>query len=186
LRHEVIGGGSEGESMQIRDAVEEDIDTIREIYNDVLTHSTAIYNDRPATREDRIAWWQARVSQGYPVLVAEQDGQVVGFASFGDFRSWPGYRFTVEGTVHIRSGWRGQGTGTALLHDIVDRARTLGKHVLIAGVDAENTASLKYLERFGFLRAGHLREVGFKFGRYLDLVFLQYWITAPESAPPES
>lgn len=165
--------------MQIRDAVESDIDAIRGIYNDVLTNSTAIYNDCPATREDRVAWWQARVQQGYPVLVAEEAGMVVGFASFGDFRSWPGYRFTVEGTVHIRSDRRGQGIGTALLHTIVERARAMEKHIMIAGVDTENSASLKYLERFGFERAGYLREVGFKFGRYLDLVFMQYWLTSP-------
>lgn len=163
--------------MQIRDAVEADIDAIREIYNDVLTHSTAIYNDQPATREDRMAWWKAREEQGYPVLVANNDGVVAGFASFGDFRAWPGYRFTVEGTVHIRADRRGQGMGTALLHAVVERARAAGKHIMIAGVDAENAASLKYLERFGFERAGLLREVGFKFGRYLDLVFLQYWLT---------
>lgn len=165
--------------MQIRDAVEPDIDAIREIYNEVLTHTTAIYNDQPATREDRIAWWKARVNQGYPVLVAEEGGSVAGFASFGDFRAWPGYRFTVEGTVHIRADRRGQGVGTALLHAIVDRARAAGKHVMMAGVDAENAASLRYLERFGFERAGFLREVGFKFGRFLDLVFMQYWLTPP-------
>jgi L-amino acid N-acyltransferase YncA len=167
--------------MRIRDAAEADIDAIRDIYNDVLTHSTAIYNDRPATREDRVAWWKARVEQGYPVLVADDDGAVAGFASFGDFRSWPGYRFTVEGTVHIHAERRGKGIGTALLHAIVDRARAAGKHIMIAGVDAENAASLKYLERFGFERAGYLREVGFKFERYLDLVFLQYWLTPPAS-----
>ncbi|HEV2326029.1 MAG TPA: GNAT family N-acetyltransferase [Terracidiphilus sp.] len=168
--------------MQIRDAAESDMDAIREIYNHVLTHSTAIYNDRPATREDRFAWWKARVAQGYPVLVAVDGGEVAGFASFGDFRAWPGYRFTVEGTVHIRSDRRGQGIGTALLHAIVDQARALGKHVIIAGVDAENAASLRYLEKFGFERAAYLREVGFKFGRYLDLVFLQYWLSPPERA----
>jgi L-amino acid N-acyltransferase YncA len=170
----------EGGQMHIRDAAETDMEAIREIYNNVLTHSTAIYNDRPATLEDRVAWWKARVAQGYPVLVAEAGGEVAGFASFGDFRSWPGYRFTVEGTVHIREDRRGQGIGTALLRAIVERARAAGKHVMIAGVDAENAASLKYLERFGFERAGYLREVGFKFGRYLDLVFLQYWLTAAE------
>lgn len=172
--------------MQIRDATETDIDAILEIYNDVLMHTTAIYNDQPAMREDRIAWWKARVAQGYPVLVAEDAGAVVGFASFGDFRAWPGYRFTVEGTVHIRSDSRGRGIGTALLHAIVDRARTSGKHVMMAGVDAENTASLRYLKKFGFERAGYLREVGFKFGRYLDLVFLQYWLTPPERPRAES
>jgi L-amino acid N-acyltransferase len=164
--------------MEIRDAAEGDIEQIREIYNDVLTHSTAIYNDQPATLEDRLAWWKARLEQGYPVLVADDGGRVAGFASFGDFRSWPGYRFTVEGTVHIRADRRGQGVGTALLNAIVERARALGKHTMIAGVDAENAASLRYLERFGFERAAYLREVGFKFGRWLDLVFLQYWLTS--------
>jgi phosphinothricin acetyltransferase len=163
--------------MQIRDAVEADIDEITAIYNEVLTHTTAIYNDQPVTREDRLAWWQARIGQGYPVVVATDGGRIAGFASFGDFRPWPGYRFTVEGTVHIQANVRGQGIGTELLKTIIERARTIGKHTMIAGVDSENAASLRFLERFGFERAGRLREVGFKFERFLDLVFLQYWLT---------
>jgi len=171
--------------MQIRDAVQSDFEQITAIYNEVLANSTAIYNDRPATVEERISWWRSRVTQGYPVLVAASDSQAVsgpqiaGFATFGDFRSWPGYRFTVEGTVHIRAGERGHGVGTALLNAIVARARTQGKHIMIAGVDSENAASLRFLERFGFARAGCLREVGYKFNRYLDLVFMQYWIAPP-------
>jgi phosphinothricin acetyltransferase len=163
--------------MQIRDAVEEDIDEIAAIYNEVLTHTTAIYNDRPVTREDRLTWWQARIGQGYPVVVATDGRRIAGFASFSDFRPWPGYRFTVEGTVHIHADTRGQGVGTELLKTIIERARALGKHTMIAGVDSENAASLRFLERFGFERAGHLREVGFKFDRFLDLVFLQYRLT---------
>jgi phosphinothricin acetyltransferase len=163
--------------MRIRDAIATDFDQITEIYNQVLTNSTAIYNDRPATCEDRIAWWKARLDQGYPVLVASNDDGVCGFASFGDFRPWPGYRFTVEGTVHIGTGFRGQGIGSQLLEAILLKAREAGKHVMIAGVDSENTASIRFLERFGFERVAHLREVGFKFDRFLDLVFLQYWIT---------
>lgn len=165
--------------MRIRDAIHEDFDQITDIYNEVLTNSTAIYNDRPATIEDRIAWWKARLEQGYPVLVATDGSRIAGFASFADFRTWPGYRFTVEGTVHIHADSRGQGVGTALLKTIVERAKALGKHTMIAGVDAENVASLRFLERFGFERAAHLREVGFKFNRFLSLVFLQYWITPP-------
>ncbi len=103
---------------------------------------------------------------------------VAGFASFGDFRAWPGYRFTVEGTIHIQSDLRGQGVGTALLQELVKRAREMGKHTMIAGVDAENTASLRFLERFGFQQVAHFREVGFKFDRFLDLIFLQYWLSA--------
>ena len=136
--------------MQIRDAVEADLDQITEIYNEVLMTSTAIYNDRPATCEERIAWWEGRLEQGFPVLVANDGKGIAGFASFGDFRSWPGYQFTVEGTVHIRSGARGQGIGTQLLKNLIQRAEALGKHSMIAGVDSENLASLRYLERFGF------------------------------------
>lgn len=165
--------------MQIRDAVQADFEQITTIYNEVLTNSTAIYNDRPATVEERISWWRGRVSQGFPVLVAADGASIAGFATFGDFRAWPGYRYTVEGTVHIHSAARGQGIGTDLLKAILARAKALGKHVMIAGVDSENAASLRFLERFGFERAGHLREVGYKFDRFLDLVFLQYWIAPP-------
>lgn len=163
--------------MQIREAVQADFDEITAIYNEVLTTSTAIYNDRPATLEDRIAWWRSRTEQGYPVLVAIDANSVAGFGTFGDFRPWPGYRFTVEGTIHIHSAARGRGIGTELLKALVAKAQALGKHTMIAGVDAENTASLRFLERFGFERVGYLREVGYKFDRFLDLVFLQYWIT---------
>jgi L-amino acid N-acyltransferase len=162
--------------LEIRDAVEADFEQITAIYNEVLTNSTAIYNDRPATREERIVWWRTRREQGYPVLVAVDGGAVMGFATFGDFRSWPGYRFTVEGTIHIHSSARGRGVGTGLLETLIERAKILGKHTMIAGVDSENTASLRFLERCGFERVGHLREVGYKFDRFLDLIFLQYWI----------
>ncbi len=168
--------------MQIRDAVLSDFDEITAIYNEVLTTSTAIYNDKPSTREERIALWSSRKEQGYPFLVAADGKAIAGFASFGDFRPWPGYRFTVEGTVHIHSSIRGRGVGTELLMELIARARAIGKHIMIAGVDSENTASLRFLERFGFERTAHLREVGYKFDRYLDLVFLQYWLT-PASVP---
>jgi L-amino acid N-acyltransferase YncA len=165
--------------MEIRDAVQADFEQITAIYNEVLTHSTAIYNDRPATVEERVSWWRSRVAQGFPVVVASDGTRITGFATFGDFRAWPGYRFTVEGTVHIRADVRGRGVGSALLKEILAHAKAMGKHVMIAGVDSENAASLRFLERFGFERAGHLREVGYKFDRFLDLVFLQYWITPP-------
>ena len=105
---------------------------------------------------------------------------------FGEFRSWPGYRFTVEGTVHIREDVRGHGIGRLLLAELIARARAMGKHVIVAGVDSENQASLRFLQREGFLPAGQLKEVGYKFGRYLHLNFLQYWLTDPGSLPPSS
>lgn len=163
--------------MQIRDAVQADFEEITAIYNDVLTHSTAIYNDRPATVADRIAWWRARFDQHYPVLVATDSQHVCGFGSFGDFRPWPGYRFTVEGTIHVASAYRSRGVGSMLLKVLIEKAILAGKHSMIAGVDSENTASLAFLERFGFQRVGYLPEVGYKFDRYLNLILLQYWLT---------
>ncbi len=160
--------------MEIKDAVEADMQKITEIYNDVIRTSTAIFSETLVTVEDRVAWWKARVAQGYPVLVAADENGIAGFATFGDFRSWPGYRFTVEGTIHIDASTRRRGVGALLLEGLIQRARAAGKHVMVAGVDSANIASLRFLEGNGFERVGHLREVGNKFGRFLDLVFLQY------------
>jgi L-amino acid N-acyltransferase len=162
--------------MEIRDATEADVTAILVIYNDVIATSTAIYRETPATLDDRHSWWQSRVAQGYPVLVAIDEARVVGFASFGDFRAWPCYRFTVEHSVHVRADRRGQGVGELLMRALIPRATALGKHVLIAGVDAENSASLRFHERLGFERVAYFKQVGFKFDRWLDLVFLQRFL----------
>ena len=159
--------------LTVRDAIESDLPAVLAIYNDVVATTTSVYRDDPATLDDRMAWWRDRVAQRLPVLVAVAGDQVVGFASFGDFRAWPGYRFTVEHSVHVRADLRGRGVGHALMVPLLDRARAMGKHVMVAGVDADNAGSIRFHERLGFERAGHLREVGFKFGRRLDLVFLQ-------------
>ena len=169
--------------MTIRDAVEGDLPDITAIYNDVLMTSTAIYRDEPAPVAERLAWWQGRVQQNYPTLVASDGdagdgGAVIGFASFGDFRSWPGYRYTVEHSVHVHSAWRGRGVGSALVRALMPRAASLGKHVMIGGIDADNLASLRFHERLGFERVAHFKEVGFKFGRFLDLIFVQVVLTA--------
>lgn len=160
--------------MVIRPLQHADIEAITEIYNEVLVHSTAIFRDTPTTPQERAEWWSSQCEKGYPVIVAEADGRILGFATFGDFRSWPGYRFTVEATIHLRPDARRQGTGTILLKELIARAKSLGKHMLIAGVDADNTASLSLLAKIGFEQTAHMREVGYKFGRYLDLIFLQY------------
>ena len=159
--------------MEIRHATEADLASMLAIYNDVVATSTAIYRDDPMPLDEYQAWWRSRVAQGYPVLIAVEDGATIALASFGDFRAWPGYRFTVEHSVHVRADRRSHGVGTTLVRALIDRARELGKHVMIAGVDADNAASLRFHARLGFERVAHFREVGFKFGRRLDLVFLQ-------------
>ena len=165
--------------MDIREAAAQDLAGMLAIYNDVVATSTAIYRDIPMPFDEYERWWRARVDQGYPVLVAVSDEGVCGFATFGDFRTWPGYRFTVEHSVHVRADRRGAGIGSQLVRALTERAVQLGKHVMIAGVDADNAASIRFHERLGFESAAHLREVGFKFGRWLDLAFYQLTLQTP-------
>ena len=162
--------------MDIRDARESDLTGLLEIYNEVIATSTAVYADRPVTLEDRITWWRTRTAQGYPVLVAVREQAVLGFATFGDFRAWPGYRFTVEHTVHVSAECRGRGVGRSLMQTLIPRAAALGKHVMIGGIDAANDASIRFHEQLGFERAALLRQVGFKFERWLDLLFMQRFL----------
>ena len=159
--------------MEIRDAREEDLPGLLAIYNEVIANSTAVYNDSPVSLEDRRTWWTARRRQNYPVLVAADESGIIGFASYGDFRSWPGYRYTVEHSVHVRAERRGQRVGRTLMLELLARAAWQGKHVMIGGVDAANAGSIAFHERLGFERSALLREVGFKFGRWLDLLLMQ-------------
>ena len=159
--------------MTIRDAIEADVPAILAIYNDVLAVSTAIFSETPATLESRQQWFRRRREQGYPVLVATDDSGVLGFASFGDFRTWPGYRHTVEHSVHVRADARRRGVGRGLMEVLLARATSLGKHVMVAGVDADNLVSIRMHEQLGFRQAGTLHHVGCKFGRWLDLTFLE-------------
>jgi len=159
--------------VHIGAASEADLPGVAAICNEVIATSTAIFSHLPVTLAERRQWWQARRAQGYPVLVAHDARGVAGFASFADFRSGPGYRFTVEHTVHVRADGRGCGTGSALVGELLACAARLGKHVMVAGVDAGNGASIRFHERLGFVESGRLPQVGYKFDRWLDLVFLQ-------------
>ena len=158
---------------ELADAAEADLEGVVGIYNEVIANTTAVFANLPVTVDERRRWWQSRTAQGYPVLIARDERGVAGFGSFGDFRARPGYRFTVEHTLHVRADARGRGIGTQMLRALIDRARALGKHAMIAGIDADNAGSIRLHERLGFTQAGRLREVGYKFDRWLDLVFLQ-------------
>ena len=166
----------------VHEATERDLAAILAIYNEVIATSTAVYSLEPVTVEERQTWFRSRCSMGFPVLVAldSANNDVLGFASFGEWRgAWPGYRYTVEHTVHVRHDVRGQGVGRALVEDLFPRALALGKHVMIGGIDAANDASIRFHERLGFERVAHFHEVGHKFGRWLDLVFMQRFLDAP-------
>jgi L-amino acid N-acyltransferase len=158
----------------VRHATPQDLAAINDIYNDVLTSSDAVYSEDLVTLDQRQQWFAARQAAGLPVLVAEVEGEVAGFGAYAEFRAWPGFRFTVEGSIHIALPFRRHGAGRLLLDALVEHARGAGKHVLIAGVDSGNAASLAFLKRYGFEEGGTLREVGYRQGRFLDLVFLQF------------
>lgn len=157
----------------VRPATEADLPPILAIYNDAVVKTTAIWNDTIADLANRKTWFEARLKQNYPVLVAVEDGVIVGYGSFGDFRAFDGYRFSVEHSVYVAEGTRRRGIASALLEALTLKARELGKHVMIGGIAGDNLASLKLHAKLGFSESGRMPEVGFKFGRWLDLVFMQ-------------
>ncbi len=164
-------------AVAIDDANDGDLEGILAIFNDVIATSTSVFSEDPVALENRRAWFADRRARGFPVLVVRDEAGVAGFGSFGDFRAWPGYRFTVEHSVHVRADRRGHGIGTALIQALVERARSRGVHTMIAGVDAQNEGSLRLHERLGFVECARIPDVGFKWGRWLDLVFLARILT---------
>ncbi len=169
---------------EIRDATPGGIGGITAIHNDAVLHTMAIWNEALVDAADRMAWLAARRDAGYPVLVAAEGGQVLGYAAFGDWRAWEGYRRTVEHSVYVRADQRGRGLGRALLAALIGRARDCGKHVMVAGIEGGNTASIRLHEGLGFEPVGRFREVGTKFGQWLDLAVMQLVLTPGEAPPP--
>ena len=157
----------------VRDATLEDAAGILAIYNFAALNTTAVWTDGPSDLEARRDWIRARGEAGYPVLVATRGSDVVGFASFGDFRPWPGYRHTVENSVYVDERHHRLGIGRSLVAALIERAGAMGKHVMIAGIESANTASIALHASLGFCEVARMPEVGCKFGRWLDLVLMQ-------------
>jgi L-amino acid N-acyltransferase len=171
--------------MTIRLAGLSDIPAICAIYNDVVATSTAVYTSAPGTVEDRAAWFETRASAGYPVMVADAGSGALAFASYGEWRgAWPGYLYTVEHSVHVGAAHRGKGLGRALMRELIGHAAASGKHIMVGGIDAANAGSLRFHRSLGFAEAARFNEVGRKFGRWLDLVFMQRFLDAPGAPRP--
>jgi len=160
-------------TVMVRAAVEGDLPAMLAIYNDAVLTTTAIWNDSLVDLDNRRQWLEGRRRQRYPVLVATLGDAIVGYASFGDFRAFDGYRFTVENSVYVAEKARRQGAASALLAALIEEARALGKHVMVAGIAGDNDISIRLHAKYGFVETARMLEVGFKFGRWLDLVFMQ-------------
>ncbi|MDE1145314.1 MAG: GNAT family N-acetyltransferase [Azospirillaceae bacterium] len=164
--------------IHIRDATQADLPRIVEILNHAIVHTTAVWSLEPTSVAARTPWLAERQAKGFPVLVATDGpdappGEILGFASYGDFRPFAGYLHTVENSLYVDAAARGRGIGHALLAALLKRAEAAGLHAMIAGIEAGNETSIRLHERFGFTETGRLPQVGRKFDRWLDLVFLQ-------------
>ena len=157
----------------IRPAAAADLERLRSIYNEAVLHTTASYDYEPRTAEAQLQWFAAKQAAGFPVFVAQDaGGSAIAFASYGTFRAWAGYRFTVEHSVYVDEAFRRRGIASALLQALIAHAQGQSLHLMVAGIDAANAGSIELHRRLGFEDAGVLREAGFKFGRWLDLAFM--------------
>lgn len=162
--------------VTIRDCTVEDLPASLDIYNALTETTTIAWSELRVSLESRAAWLADQQGREFPVLVAVDDGAVVGIASYGDFRGyphWEGYRFTVEHSIHVRDDRRGAGIGRMLLEALIDRARAADVHVMVGAIDGDNKDSIRFHARLDFVEVARMPEVGFKFGRWLDLVLMQ-------------
>ncbi|HET9960213.1 MAG TPA: GNAT family N-acetyltransferase [Polyangiaceae bacterium] len=155
-------------------------EAVRAIFNDAIANTTAVYEYEPRSSERIRAWFEDKANRGLPVLGAVDDrGSLLGFASYGAFRAWPAYKYSVEHSVYVHRDSRGRGLGRHLLGALIEHARGAQLHLMVGGIDAENSASIALHERLGFQHAGTIRQAGFKFGRWLDLAFYQLQLETP-------
>ena len=153
---------------------------ILDILNDAIVSSTALYDYAPRAPETMVGWFKAKQDHRFPVIGAESDdGKLLGFASYGSFRAWPAYKYTVENGIYVHRDHRGQGLGRLLMKALIERARAQEYHLVVAGIDMENRASIALHQSLGFTHAGIIRQAGFKFGRWLDLGFFELRLDTP-------
>ena len=154
---------------------------ILEIFNEAIANSTALYAYQPRTMDFMENWFRDKQAGNFPVIGAvDENGELLGFASYGPFRPWPAYKYTVEHSVYVHKDHRGRKIGKMLMDELISRAVLQQYHVMIAAVDVTNQGSIALHEKLGFSHAGTIRHAGFKFERWCDLAFYQLLLTTPE------
>jgi len=159
--------------VTIRKATVADVPYILAIVNHAILHTTSNYLYDVQSIETQLEWFQDKEKKKFPVIVADHNGSAIGFGTYGTFREKIGYQFTVEHSVYVAEEFVGQGIGRLLLEALIEKAKSEGYHTMIGGIDAANQASIAFHKKFGFVENGILKEVGFKFGKWLDLQFMQ-------------
>ena len=162
--------------IEIRQAVVKDVNSILEIVNYEILNSTVFYDYKERPFEQQLKWFKKKQADKMPVIVAENEDGVIGFGTFGIFRPWDAYQFSVEHSIYVNKNSRGIGIGKKLLSRLIELAKEQGFHTMIAGVDGSNNGSFEFHKKFGFKEIGTFKEVGFKFDRWLDLRFLQLFL----------
>ena len=161
------------DAVLVRNAVIEDVKRILEIRNYEIENSTAIYDYNPKTYDFQLNWFMQKVADKMPVLVIEINNEVLAYGTYGIFRPWDGYQYSVEHSIYVDKNARNLGLGKLLLQKLIDQAKTEGYHTMLAGVDATNLSSINFHKRFGFTEVGTFKQVGHKFNTWLDLLFMQ-------------
>jgi L-amino acid N-acyltransferase len=155
-------------------------DAILEIFNDAIVNSTALYDYKPRTLESMAGWFKTKEAGGFPVIGAiGEGGELLGFASYGTFRAWPAYKYSVEHSVYVHKNHRGKGLGLLLMQELIAAASAQQIHVMVGAIDLANKGSIALHQRLGFEHAGTIRQAGFKFGRWLDVDFWQLVLETP-------
>lgn len=167
------------EAATIIECSPQHVGSILQIINHAIVHTTSVYDYQARTPEMILAWLNSRRREGYPFIGAMLEGNLVGFGSFGSFRNWPAYKYTVEHSLYVDHRCRRRGIGRLLLKELIDRADRMGFHTLVGVIDSQNHASVALHESEGFVHAGTLREAGFKFGSWRDVLIYQILLKGP-------
>jgi L-amino acid N-acyltransferase len=159
--------------LKIREAKIDDLQNMLNIINEAIIHTTALYDYEPRSFETQKIWFEKKISDKMPVIVAEYENQTIGYGTYGIFRPFEGYKFCVEHSIYIAKEFRGKGIGKKILEELIKLGTDQGFHTMIAGIDAENLASYEFHKKYGFREIGRFHEVGYKFNKWLDVIFMQ-------------